>query len=59
MEKQAYAFGWLKEDRLADCWRWLWNGLCEYLTDHGERPWRPALWAVGIVLLFACVFLAT
>src|SRR3712207_7281827 len=31
----------------------------EYLTGHGERPWLPTLWAVGVILLFTILFTIT
>lgn len=60
MEKMAFHWEWREHGWKAwgSFWRWLRNWAYELLTGYGEHPWRPALWAVFVVAVFAAIYAA-
>jgi uncharacterized protein YjbI with pentapeptide repeats len=36
---------------------WLWLNLYKWVAGYGERYWRPLLWAVGLIVVSAALYL--
>jgi len=61
MEKMSYhwawrSWGWQVWRAGRSFWPWLRNWAYELLTGYGERVFRPVLWAIVVVAVFAGIY---